>query len=104
LGRGRGEVAIILGKPKEPKSKATENYERFIGLWKEQEPRFWRLVEDSRKRLAGMKQKIFLRSPSLKSSESASVDLAKGSKGQSQYYRKNADSQAPPRRLSVAKI
>ena len=33
------------------KSKAAENYEKFISLWKDCEPRFRPLVEDARKRL-----------------------------------------------------
>ena len=37
------------------KSKAGDNYEKFIGLWKDCEPRFRPLVEDARKRLAGLK-------------------------------------------------
>ena len=36
------------------KSKAAENYEKFISLWKDCEPRFRPLVEDARKRLAGL--------------------------------------------------
>jgi tetratricopeptide (TPR) repeat protein len=37
------------------KSKAAENYEKFISLWKDCEPRFRPLVEDARKRLAALK-------------------------------------------------
>jgi tetratricopeptide (TPR) repeat protein len=37
------------------KNKAAENYERFIGLWKDCEPRFRPLVEDARKRLAALR-------------------------------------------------
>jgi serine/threonine protein kinase/Tfp pilus assembly protein PilF len=37
------------------KSKAAENYNRFISLWKDCEPRFRPLVDDARKRLAALK-------------------------------------------------
>jgi tetratricopeptide (TPR) repeat protein len=37
------------------KGKATENYEKFINLWKDCEPRFRPLVEDARKLLAALK-------------------------------------------------
>ena len=37
------------------KGKAGENYEKFISLWKDCEPRFQPLVEDARKRLAALK-------------------------------------------------
>jgi serine/threonine protein kinase/tetratricopeptide (TPR) repeat protein len=37
------------------KSKAAENYEKFISLWKDCEPRFRPLVDDARKRLAALK-------------------------------------------------
>jgi eukaryotic-like serine/threonine-protein kinase len=37
------------------KSKAAENYEKFISLWKDCDPRFRPLVEDARKRRAALK-------------------------------------------------
>jgi tetratricopeptide (TPR) repeat protein len=37
------------------KSKASENYEKFISLWKDCEPRFRPLVDDAKKRLAALK-------------------------------------------------
>jgi tetratricopeptide (TPR) repeat protein len=37
------------------KSKAAENYEKFISLWKDCEARFRPLVDDARKRLAALK-------------------------------------------------
>jgi tetratricopeptide (TPR) repeat protein len=46
-----------LGKVYEQKglkSKAGENYEKFINLWKDCEPRFRPLVDDARKRLAAL--------------------------------------------------
>ncbi len=39
------------------KSKAGENYEKFISLWKDCEPQFRPLVEDARKRLASLQSK-----------------------------------------------
>jgi serine/threonine protein kinase/tetratricopeptide (TPR) repeat protein len=36
------------------KGKAAENFEKFISLWKDCEPRFRPLVDDARKRLAGL--------------------------------------------------
>jgi tetratricopeptide (TPR) repeat protein len=39
------------------KSKAGENYEKFVSLWKDCEPRFRPLVDDARKRLAGLELK-----------------------------------------------
>jgi serine/threonine protein kinase/tetratricopeptide (TPR) repeat protein len=47
-----------LGKIYEQKAlkgKAAENYEKFISLWKDCEPRFRPLVDDARKRLAALK-------------------------------------------------
>jgi tetratricopeptide (TPR) repeat protein len=38
------------------KTKAAENYEKFISLWKDCEPRFRPVVDDARKRLAGLNQ------------------------------------------------
>lgn len=37
------------------KGKAAQNYEKFISLWKDCEPRFRPLLEDARKRLAALK-------------------------------------------------